>query len=280
MKCLTCGNDNPTNAQFCGECGASLSESVASGAGIGSPELSMVNFPDAIKLGFQRYVDFKGRSSRAEYWWWTLFTFLGGFGLAGLGSLIGDIDSLQTLFGLGVLIPGIAVGVRRLHDLGKSGWWLLLVLAILIGWIILLIWFVKTGTSDPNQYGQRIDKADNKFASNHKVIAAVFITVTLLLGVLPVFYQPRMSDMGLSSEQYSGCSGVERLLPKLKSYWRQSLSTEYDHVAFAQSNTFVGVTLEEWCDEITQRFNTFEYWSDRTRREKGYVWDGEKWTGG
>ena len=62
MKCPECRNDNTENAQFCGGCGVSLSGSTASGIGIGTAELPMVSFPDAVKLGFQKYFDFSGTS--------------------------------------------------------------------------------------------------------------------------------------------------------------------------------------------------------------------------
>ena len=61
MKCLTCGNDNPTDAQFCGGCGVSLSISTSSGIGIGTAELPMVSFPQAINLGFKNYFKFNRR---------------------------------------------------------------------------------------------------------------------------------------------------------------------------------------------------------------------------
>ena len=77
----------------------------------------------------------------------------------------------------------------------------------------------------------------------------------------------------IGTVQYGRCSGFERLLPKLKGYWRQSLPTEYDHVSAAQSNTYVAVTLGRWCDQIIQRFNNIQYWSDDTRMERGYVWE-------
>ena len=139
MKCTACGNNNADNTQFCRECGTSLNASVTSGAGIGSPKLSMVNFPDAVKLGFQRYVDFKGRSSRAEYWWWTLFivvvfvalSVIVGF-MGALGLYLPDplILLLNSLFVLALIIPSLALGARRLHDINRSGWWILLFIYI------------------------------------------------------------------------------------------------------------------------------------------------------
>ena len=114
MKCATCGNDNPAGAQFCGGCGTSLSPGEVT---IG-PELPMVGFGEAISRGFSNYFTFAGRARRSEYWFWVLFT-----------SLVQVIPLIGGLIGLAVLIPSLAVTSRRLHDIGKSGWYQLLFFA-------------------------------------------------------------------------------------------------------------------------------------------------------
>lgn len=63
------------------------------------------------------------------------------------------LDLISSLFSLAIIIPSIAVGVRRMHDIGKSGWFLLLGLIPLIGWIILIYFYAKEGDAGPNQYG-------------------------------------------------------------------------------------------------------------------------------
>ncbi|MEM6852760.1 MAG: DUF805 domain-containing protein, partial [Pseudomonadota bacterium] len=78
-----------------------------------------VEFADAVKLFFTNYIAFEGRSSRGAYWWAVLFVVVGQIVL----DLI--IPFLGTLFSLATLIPGIGLGVRRLHDIGRSGWWTL-----------------------------------------------------------------------------------------------------------------------------------------------------------
>jgi uncharacterized membrane protein YhaH (DUF805 family) len=113
----------------------------------------MVSFPDAIKLGFNRYFDFRGRSTRAEFWWWALFELIAGIALSIADAIAGTSGILGGLFELAVLIPGLAVGVRRLHDTNRTGWWLLLVFAVIIGWIVLLVWFIKQDDAGPNKYG-------------------------------------------------------------------------------------------------------------------------------
>ena len=102
-----------------------------------------VSFPEAMKLFFVRYADFKGRSRRSEYWWAAL-----GIGI--LGSVIGSVlPDLSWIWTLAVLIPGLALCVRRLHDTGRSGWYYLFILIPLVGHILLLIWFCgdSTGTN-------------------------------------------------------------------------------------------------------------------------------------
>jgi uncharacterized membrane protein YhaH (DUF805 family) len=119
-----------------------------------------VNFQQAIVSDFKRYVDFRGRSARSEYWWWVLFTFLIGvvFGLLEVivggpnSPVYGAVVGLSYLVDLGLFLPALAVAVRRLHDTNRSGWWYLIVFTI-IGVIPLIIWFATRGTIGDNQYG-------------------------------------------------------------------------------------------------------------------------------
>ena len=105
-----------------------------------------VSFIDAVKLYFSRYTDFKGRSRRSEYWWFTLFNMI-------VSAIIGAIlPDFAWIWSLVVLVPGLAICVRRLHDVGKSGWFYLWMLLPLAGWIIVLIQFCKDSTED-NQWG-------------------------------------------------------------------------------------------------------------------------------
>ena len=101
----------------------------------------------------QKYAKFDGRAMRSEYWWYALFVFVVAIVLAIVDNLIIGASLLGGIWSLATLIPSIAVGVRRLHDLDKSGWWLLLGLVPLIGFIVLLYWFCQPGTPGPNQYG-------------------------------------------------------------------------------------------------------------------------------
>lgn len=112
-----------------------------------------MSFQEAISSGLSRYFDFDTRSSRSEYWYWVLFVILLSIVAGVIDSIIFDAPILRSLVTLGLLIPGIAVSVRRLHDIGRSGWWYLIALIPLIGALVLIYWFVQPGTPGSNEYG-------------------------------------------------------------------------------------------------------------------------------
>jgi uncharacterized membrane protein YhaH (DUF805 family) len=111
-----------------------------------------MGFGDAIKSGFSNYVNFSDRACRSEYWYWVLFVFIGYIVTSIIDRVIG-YPVTYFLFSLAIVIPGIAIGIRRLHDLDRSGWWLLLGLIPLVGAIILIVWFCGQGTQGPNRFG-------------------------------------------------------------------------------------------------------------------------------
>jgi uncharacterized membrane protein YhaH (DUF805 family) len=78
-----------------------------------------MNFQTAIRSGFQNYTNFKGRASRAEYWWWALFTVILSILLSSIDDSFGNLASLVTL------LPSIAVAIRRVHDVDRAGWFIL-----------------------------------------------------------------------------------------------------------------------------------------------------------
>lgn len=119
---------------------------------------------DAVRLFFKRYTDFQGRSRRSEYWWPQLFFILVYIALIvviGVASILGSVGQILAgiaslayfVFALAVLIPSLAVVFRRLHDLDKSAWWILIGIIPLIGSLVLLYWFCQPGTAGSNQYG-------------------------------------------------------------------------------------------------------------------------------
>ncbi len=115
-----------------------------------------MNFTEAVGSGFRNYVNFSTRAIRSEYWYWTLFVVLVSI-VSGVidwtivpGAKVGPVGAITSL---ALLLPGIAVSVRRLHDRDYSGWWVLLAFVPLVGWIILLVWFVMRGTVGDNRFG-------------------------------------------------------------------------------------------------------------------------------
>ncbi len=112
-----------------------------------------MSFQEAISSGLSRYIDFNTRSSRSEYWFWVLFVILLSIVAGVIDNLLFGSSILGTLVTLGLLVPGIAVGVRRLHDIDRSGWWYLIALIPLIGALVLIYWFVQPGTPGSNEYG-------------------------------------------------------------------------------------------------------------------------------
>jgi len=104
-----------------------------------------MTFGESIQTCFSKYADFSGRASRSEYWWWVLFVFLATV-ITGIVS-----DKLSALFSLAVMLPGLAVGARRLHDIDKSGWLQLLYFIPLLGWVILVYWAIQEGR-EPNRF--------------------------------------------------------------------------------------------------------------------------------
>ena len=105
----------------------------------------------------QKYTDFSGRARRKEYWMFALINAIISLVLYGIDSAIGTgsgtFGVLGGLYSLAVLLPSLAVGVRRLHDIGKSGWWLLIALVPLIGGLYLLFLAVQDSNRGDNAYG-------------------------------------------------------------------------------------------------------------------------------
>ena len=84
-----------------------------------------MKFDEAIRSVINRYAQFTGRASRSEYWYWVLFLVLASAAIGIASSVVSAVGYLSWLFNLATIVPSIAVAVRRLHDVGKSGWWLL-----------------------------------------------------------------------------------------------------------------------------------------------------------
>jgi uncharacterized membrane protein YhaH (DUF805 family) len=114
-----------------------------------------MDFSQAIASGFRNYVNFSGRAARSEYWYWTLFVILVAVVTTILDTAIfpqNELGPINTVATVILFLPGLAVSVRRLHDIDRTGWWILLALTI-IGIILLIVWACIKGTQGSNRFG-------------------------------------------------------------------------------------------------------------------------------
>lgn len=122
-------------------------------------------FLDAVVAGYANFLNFKGRATRTEYWFFTLFSLLCGYGMMiidrgvlGFGAEGGlGFTPLYILVTLVNLLPGLAVTFRRIHDIGRSAWSLLFVFIPLVGVILLIYWFCRKSDEAENAYGPPSD---------------------------------------------------------------------------------------------------------------------------
>ncbi|OBX04754.1 membrane protein [Gallibacterium genomosp. 3] len=111
-------------------------------------------------LTIKKYAVFQGRARRKEFWMFVLFNILFSFILGVVDALIGtynwqsDTGLLSSIYSLFVILPNLAVTTRRLHDINRSGWWQLLYLIPIIGWLVLLYFFVSKGNIGANRFGE------------------------------------------------------------------------------------------------------------------------------
>lgn len=117
-----------------------------------------MSFTEAVRTALSKYVVFSGRARRSEYWWFILFVVLVSVVAGVIDTALGTTTQAGTgllggLAALALLLPQLAVGVRRLHDTGRSGWWLLIAFVPLIGTIVLIVFFVQDSQPQPNQHG-------------------------------------------------------------------------------------------------------------------------------
>ncbi|RKU01881.1 DUF805 domain-containing protein [Burkholderia sp. Nafp2/4-1b] len=119
-----------------------------------------MNFTEAVRSVFNQYAKFDGRARRAEYWYFALLTGIVSIAcqvLAAIGRDTGAISLLVLIVAmvasLALVLPSLAVTVRRLHDTGRSGWFLLIAFIPIVGGILLLVWMCSRGTDGPNRFG-------------------------------------------------------------------------------------------------------------------------------
>jgi uncharacterized membrane protein YhaH (DUF805 family) len=140
---------------YCHGCGKQLHKTAPSCPGCGAPQQAAQPVRGGATANastnwylvvLKKYATFSGRARRKEYWYYTLFSLIIYVALSAIGAVVGVKDVLGSLYSLAVAIPGIAVGVRRLHDTGRSGWWLLLP-------IVNIIFLAQDGQAGSNNYG-------------------------------------------------------------------------------------------------------------------------------
>ena len=170
-NCVSCGRDVNEDAKSCVRCGEAMHGPTPSAA---RPESASSAPGDGVKKGYfvqglKEYANVGGRASREEFWWFTLFLFGINFLINVVGVVVviflavGGV-SVDVLFSfyrvtsLGLILVTalllLAVTTRRLHDTGRSGWWLLVILVPLIGWVVLLIFLLLPSDPGPNKYGR------------------------------------------------------------------------------------------------------------------------------
>ena len=102
---------------------------------------------------WKKYAEFSGRARRQEVWRFALFNFLASVALAIVDGILGTNGGLGAIYSLAALIPGLAVSARRLHDTDRSGWWILINLIPVIGWIIYLVFLCSDSKPGENRFG-------------------------------------------------------------------------------------------------------------------------------
>ena len=106
-----------------------------------------MSFQEAVKVCLSKYADFNGRATRAEYWWFFLFVIL-------VGAIISVVsDKLAVVFYLGTLLPTVAAAARRLHDTERTGWWQLVGLVPVVGFIVLLVFLTQKSSGGAQPQG-------------------------------------------------------------------------------------------------------------------------------
>jgi uncharacterized membrane protein YhaH (DUF805 family) len=113
-----------------------------------------MNFVEAIQSGFRNYVNFSGRAQRSAFWYWVLFAVIAAIVAGMLDNMVfGEGEGpIGTIVSLALFLPGLSVSVRRLHDIDRTGWWVLLAFTV-IGIIVLIIFNCTKGTPGPNRFG-------------------------------------------------------------------------------------------------------------------------------
>lgn len=171
--CSNCG-EAVDGVAFCAVCGTAVA-GAAPAAGSSTTEAptyaapaagntgkslqtGRLSFVEAIKSFFANYVNFEGRATQSAYWFAALFIFIAGMAANIIGSPLSESNStnpISSLVSLAFLLPNISVGIRRLHDTGRSGTYLLWALLPIVGWILVIVALAAKSQDADNKYGPR-----------------------------------------------------------------------------------------------------------------------------
>ena len=127
-------------------------------------EPSKTSFVGAIKKGFRGYVVWNARSTRSEYWWWSLFALIVTIVASIIDTAIFSSDMMMGvgpvsgIVSLALFLPGLSVWIRRLHDTDRTGWWAWIVLVPIVGWIVSLVFVLLPSKMGPTRWNSRIQE--------------------------------------------------------------------------------------------------------------------------
>ena len=156
--CAVCGTAVAGAAPAAGSANAEAYSAPAASNSGKTMQTGPLSFVEAIKSFFANYVNFEGRASQSAYWFAALFLFLVAMAASILGRGMSDqlgSNPISSLISLGTLLPNLSVGIRRLHDTGRSGTYLLWALLPIVGWIMIIVALAAKSESADNQYGPR-----------------------------------------------------------------------------------------------------------------------------
>lgn len=117
-----------------------------------------MGFSEAVKSGFDHYTKFDGRANKPAFWWWFLFQIIVYIAAEIVDAILGT-TIFWILIALGLLLPNLSVAIRRLHDTNRTGWWILIGLIPIVGFIVLLIFYLEQSNPGPNDYGPPMAEA-------------------------------------------------------------------------------------------------------------------------
>ena len=159
-----------------------------------------MSFGEAIKSVFSKYATFSGRARRSEFWYFYLFNILVSIGLSILGRAVTSLSFLSSLYSLAILIPSLAVAVRRFHDIGKSGWTYLYILIPSMLYLGYLMYFIFTVVAPYHSEGYEMNAelvkqllAEN---SSSLAIMGILILISLIASIIFIVWMARDSEPG------------------------------------------------------------------------------------